>query len=151
MDHSHMPIHLPKGMQQPKLSLAIHKDAMSGFNLELMTANFHMVPPPYEIQTMAELMDAPNSKDGKTVEGHAHLYINGEKISRVYSRYLHLPGTLFKKGVNQVTISLNNHAHMPWHSDKKQILATLVINPDLDKVLVHRFESFPVAPQAAKK
>lgn len=94
---------------------------------------------------MAELMTPVVNTESGFVEGHAHLYVNGEKIQRVYGRDIHLPGSLFKSGINQLTVSINNHAHMYWTSEKRQILATLYIELNSDDLIKYRFESFPVA------
>ena len=144
MGHAHMPIALPEGSNHPRLSMTIHKDPMSGYNLELALKHYNLVPPPYHIQSMGELMAATTGEDGKTVEGHAHLYVNGEKIQRVYSKYLHLPGKLFRKGVNEITVTLNNHGHLYWQSGKEKIMAKLFIDPDKKESVVRRLESFPV-------
>lgn len=91
-----------------------------------------------------EALMAPTVGTKGFVEGHAHLYVNGEKIGRVYATDVHLPAKLFRGGVNQVTITLNNHGHMQWSRGTRKVLATLFIQPDGPKLIRHRFESFAV-------
>ncbi len=91
------------------------------------------------------------SMDSNTgfVEGHAHLYVNGVKIRRLYGSDVHLPATLFRPGVNQITVTINNHGHMYWTVDGRQVLATLFVNPTVERAVVYRFESYPVATESS--
>ena len=143
MDHSHIPIAVPLGAPAPELSLKLHQDVMTGYNLKLIIRNFAMMPPSKDVADMMSLMSA-SLNEYDIVEGHAHLYINGTKIQRLYGHDIHLPASLFKTGVNQISESINNHGHMYWTMDERQVLATLYIVPALDKPIKHRFESFPV-------
>ena len=150
MDHSHMPVAVPEGGPTPRLSVALSRDWMTGLNLEIQTDCYTLIPPPSGLrmnQLMAPSIDAATG----FVEGHAHLYVNGEKRQRIYGHAAHLPANLFKPGVNQVTVSINNHGHMYWASDQRQILATLFIDLEKDALILHRFESFPVTETASGK
>ncbi|MEO0437565.1 MAG: hypothetical protein AAF098_11725 [Pseudomonadota bacterium] len=142
-DHSHLPIPVPEGTAAPNLSLRLDRDSMSGFNLHLDLANFLMQAPPSEL-AMREMMSAHFDLESGYLVGHAHLYINGEKIQRLYGNSVHIPAALLKSGINQLSVSLNNHGHLYWTKDERQILATLFINPARGQALVYRFESFPV-------
>jgi hypothetical protein len=144
MDHSHMPIQVPKDVPKPRLSIAVFKDVMSGYNLELLSENYSLMPPPRKGFNMRELMLPTINKDTGYIEGHAHLYVNGEKVQRIYSNNVHLPTALFRPGVNQVTVSINNHAHMYWTVEDRQVLATLFVNNNAEPSVVYQFESFGV-------
>lgn len=150
MDHSHMPIAVPAGVPLPALSLAITRDAMSGFNLTLHTDRFVLRSPPGGEPTMQELMAAPIDRATGYIEGHAHLYVNGEKIQRLYGHEVHLPGALLREGINQVTVSLNNHGHMYWTIENRQLLATLFVDGSRKEPVVHRFESHPTLTLASR-
>ncbi|MEM6733776.1 MAG: hypothetical protein AAF658_19605, partial [Myxococcota bacterium] len=141
MDHSHMPIAVPSDAPTPGLSLILTQDAVSGFNLTLDLERYALVVPPAEMD-MATMMKPSQDAATGFVEGHAHLYVNGEKIRRLYGTREHLPGSIFRPGVNQVTVTLNNHGHMAWTVNEKKVLATLFVNPDAKPVIAHRFESF---------
>ena len=78
------------------------------------------------------------------VDGHAHLYVNGKKISRVYGRYVHLPSTLFNPGINMIMVSLNAHSHDVWTLSENQIMSTLIINPKSEKLVLQGFSSSPI-------
>lgn len=144
MDHAHIPIAIPNGIKQPQISLQIAKDAMSGYNLHIKLTHYAMTPPPADVQSMQALMSASISTQDNVAEGHAHLYINGDKIQRVYGRDIHLPEVLFKAGVNMITVTLNNHGHMFWTFDDKQVLATVYINSQADPFITYQFEPFKV-------
>jgi|GEM_PF-851606 len=142
MDHSHIPVAVPDGIAIPSLSIVVERDWMSGLNLALHTENYALVPPPQGL-SMEALMQPSINPETAIAEGHAHLYINGEKVQRIYGNDVHLPDALFKPGLNQITVSINNHGHMYWTTNNRQILATLYVNVDSDDLVVHRFESFP--------
>jgi len=143
MDHSHMPINVPTTAEIPALSLHLTKDAMSGYNLALNIQKYTLIPPP-EVLSMPEMMNSTINATSGFIEGHAHLYINGVKIQRVYGKNIHLPQGLFKEGINTVSVTLNNHGHMYWVAKDKKILATLYINQDKTPFITYKFESFPI-------
>lgn len=82
----------------PSVAIALHKDAMSGYNLEITPTNFRF---------------APEHVNGAVVpnEGHAHLYIDGKKIARVYGTWMHLSGDFFPSGSHEVRVTLNANDH----------------------------------------
>lgn len=89
-------------------------------------------------------MSVSIDKETGFVEGHAHLYINGIKIQRVYGLDVHLPAEHFKEGINTVSVTLNNHGHMHWTAHDKKIVSTLYIDSNAPEKVKHKFESFPV-------
>jgi len=144
MDHSHLPIDVPKKAPIPALSLHLVKDAMSGYNLTLESQRYTLMPPPPEILSMPALMSATVNKSSGFIEGHAHLYINGVKIQRIYGENIHIPQDLFKEGINTVSVTLNNHGHMYWVANDKKVVATLYVDQAKKPFITYRFESFPV-------
>jgi len=143
MDHSHMPINLPENTPVPALSIQLNQDAMSGYNLALTLQRYTLIPPPASVLSMSDLMVATINKTSGFIEGHAHLYINGTKIQRIYGENIHIPQTHFKTGINTVSVTLNNHGHMYWVANKKKILATLYIDQAKTPFITYQFESFP--------
>ncbi len=142
MDHSHMPIALPQEAKPIALSLVLSTDAMSGYNLTLLTDNYSFSLPPAQM-SMMEMMSVDMDEKTGIVEGHAHLYVNGNKIQRIYGEYVHLPAELFAEGVNSISVTLNNHGHMYWTMQEKKVIATLFINSSNEKLISYQFESFP--------
>ena len=131
MVHDYAPVQLPADIPVPQLTLELHPDAMSGINLHLALRNYVLGPP--EQPAVPGLLN-----------GHAHLYINGVKIQRLYGPDVHLPAELFKPGVNLVLVSLNAHSHAVWQQGKKQLLASCFINPGTDSLLLYRYSSIPL-------
>ena len=63
--------------QAPSVALTADADPVSGWNVRVETANFRFAP------EHAGQGDVPG-------EGHVHLTLNGEKVARVYSEWVHL-------------------------------------------------------------
>ncbi|MFK5920989.1 MAG: hypothetical protein QM496_02325 [Verrucomicrobiota bacterium] len=83
--------------QAPGLAMAIHKDPVAGWNLELTTENFKFAPQAAGFDPV----------DG---EGHAHLYIDGRKVARLYGLWYHIPRLDPGKHEVVVTLNANNHS-----------------------------------------
>lgn len=99
----------PKGMS---VSIKVKADAMKGHNLFIRTKKFTW---------------APEHASGKHVrgEGHAHLYIDGVKITRIYGSAYYL-GAL-AAGTHKVTVELNGNDHAPYVRAGKHIEATKTV------------------------
>jgi len=80
----------------PTLSIGINEDKKSGLNINLTTTNFEFAP------SHASL----NHVDG---EGHAHIYIDGEKIARIYGDWFHLDS--LSSGQHEIKVTLNTNDH----------------------------------------
>lgn len=98
----------------PSVTHLAFPDAMDGYNIQILTQNFTF---------------APASINGAVVEneGHAHLYVNGEKITRVYGGWVHLPSDALVPGANAVSITLNANDHSEWAVDGAPIASTVII------------------------
>lgn len=133
MVHNHQPLVLPEGYLQPQLEILLHDDESNGFNLQVVVKN-------YQLESPMLAGDAPEG----VAEGHAHLMINGKKRLRVYGEWLHLDKSLFRPGINQVTLTLNSHDHYTWVIDRQPVLATVFVDPALDPAVQHTFASHPL-------
>lgn len=115
MDHDHnhdQMIDLPEGEDAPTIEVVMHKDAVSGWNLQIVTTNFSFTP---------KNVNQKNTPG----EGHAHVYVNGEKLARLYSPWMHIG----KLPAGQVTISasLNANDHSTISVGNKPLSAETVI------------------------
>lgn len=81
----------------PYVSITVTEDQMAGWNIQLTTENFAFAP---QHASLGHL-------DG---EGHAHIYIDKEKIARVYGNWYHLDMPL-APGVHKVQVTLNTNDH----------------------------------------
>lgn len=106
-DHSKVEV-VPAGDDAPTVGVIMHPDAMSGWNLEIVTTNFTFSP-----ETVGQANE-PGI-------GHAHVYINGRKLARIYSPWMHID-TLFA-GETTVSVSLNGNDHRPLSIDGTPLAA----------------------------
>jgi hypothetical protein len=95
-EHEPEKLEIPDGQAVPTVDLIVHQDAQKGWNLEIQVTNFKFAP---------ETVNQNSSLN----EGHAHLYINGKKITRIYGNWYYLPQ--LEPGRNNITISLNTNSH----------------------------------------
>ncbi len=96
--HAHTALDVSGWTQKPSVAVVVHEDAMGGYNLEVTPTNFRF---------------APEHVNGAVVagEGHAHVYINDVKYTRLYGSWMYLPASAFKKGENTVRVTLNANNH----------------------------------------
>lgn len=80
----------------PTVEIEVLKDPMTGWNLHIETTNYTLAPE----RVSTEHVEG---------EGHMHLYINGEKISRIYG-YWHDLGEL-PPGEHEIRVSLSTNSH----------------------------------------
>ncbi|MCY4616174.1 MAG: hypothetical protein OXC71_07280, partial [Chloroflexi bacterium] len=81
------------------VGLQIEPDAVSGFNITVTTPGFTFTP------------EAVNS-DHVPGQGHAHLYVDGVKITRLYGPSYHLTG--LAPGIHEVRVSLSTNSHADY-------------------------------------
>ncbi len=96
----------------PSLAIRVKPDPMSGHNLYVETDGFAFAP-------------QNASGDHKPGEGHAHVYVNGAKIGRLYGPWLHLPN--LPKGEVTVEVTLNANDHRPLAVNGAPITAREVL------------------------
>lgn len=87
-----------EGVPAPTLAIMVSADPMAGHNLHVMVENFSFSP------QNASGADVPG-------EGHAHVYVNGEKLGRLYSEWYHIDA--LPKGEHEVEVTLNSNNHQP--------------------------------------
>lgn len=87
----------------PKATLKLQKDPTGGFNVQVVTANFVWRP------EMASMQHVPG-------EGHAHVYLDGRKIMRIYNAWFHLNTYQFstKAGEQLLSIEFVGNDHAPY-------------------------------------
>lgn len=119
--HQHPKLDVPKGTPAPALTMEAFKDDMGGFNIHLMTKNFRFTP---------ERLKEPD----KVGEGHAHLYVDGEKIGRIYGEWYHLK---LSRGTHKLRATLNSNSHRDYFYDGKQVDAEIEVVEDRDVKTMH--------------
>ncbi len=113
-DHS-ASVNLPSGENAPDVSVALTKDPMAGWNLHVMPENFRFSP-------------ENASTEDKPGEGHAHVYVNGEKLARLYGNWMHISD--LPKGEVEVAVSLNSNSHSALTVDSVPVSATVTVQVD---------------------
>jgi hypothetical protein len=96
----------------PTVDIEVMKDAGGGYNVHIKTSNFKFTP---------ARIDQPNVVG----EGHAHLYVNGKKINRVYGHWYHL-GKL-APGRHEVKVTLNANQHDTYYHDGKEVADSVTV------------------------
>ena len=110
-EHVHPARPVDPNLPIPSLTHLAFPDALDGYNVQILVRNFTFTP-------------AAINHDVVPNEGHAHIYINGIKISRVYGNWYHLPSTLFSPGVNALTVTLNANDHSTWATTEGDLIAS---------------------------
>jgi hypothetical protein len=83
-----------------------------------------MMPTHFNLRIQPEGLEfAPESVSGDHVrgEGHAHVFVDGVKISRAYSEWYHLPR--LNPGNHTITVTLNTNDHREYAVDGESIKA----------------------------
>lgn len=81
------------------IDLSVEKDKMSGYNINITTKDFRFAP------ANVNASHIPG-------QGHAHLYVNGEKFARLYGPDFHLPPLAVPITTIRVTLNANGHETM---------------------------------------
>ena len=99
-DHAAMAkIDLPAGDTAPTLTAQVIEDPASGWNLHVQTTNFRFAP---EHASTAHVAG----------EGHAHVYVNGEKLARVYANWYHIDHLPTGDVMIEVALNSNDHSEL---------------------------------------
>lgn len=102
MVHSHGMVEVDPSQAIPSVDLIVHPDGHGGgWNLELRTENFVFAP------ERSGLGHVPG-------QGHAHLYIDGVKITRIYGPWFFLGPENLETGEHELKVTLNANDHSDY-------------------------------------
>ncbi|WP_408097729.1 hypothetical protein ACJVC5_02110 [Peredibacter sp. HCB2-198] len=107
----HPMFEIPAEMPVPTIAVHPMKDPVSGWNLHLQTTNYKFTP------ESSGLGDKPG-------EGHAHLFVNGKKVGRVYGEWVHV---ILPPGKSKVKVVLTTNSHKDYASSGKLIESEIEI------------------------
>ena len=110
----HEQLVFPPDTPVPTVAVQVVPDTKDGYNVLIETENFRFAP------TAVNGEPIPN-------EGHAHVYVNGTKVGRVYSEWTHVEGRYFTAGENEVYVTLNANDHSEWAVDGVTIADTDIV------------------------
>jgi hypothetical protein len=107
----------------PKANLKIEKDPTGGFNVHVVTSNFQWRP---------DLA----SKEHVMGEGHAHVYLDGRKILRIYNEWFHLNTYQFatRAGEQILSIEFVGNDHAPYTIQGIPIGVEEIVNVPKDEI-----------------
>lgn len=109
--------------EEMSVSLHVEPDAVSGLNIRLTTTGFAFTP------------ESVNAED-VLGEGHAHLYVDGAKITRLYGPFYHLAGVA--PGEHEIRVALNTNSHADYIQDAKLVDAAQTVTvPEPDESSAH--------------
>ncbi len=99
----------------PTIEISVTEDPKSGWNL------FADVP---------DLTFSPENVGSEPAdgEGHLHLYIDGEKVTRLYGPWWHIPS--LEAGTHQIMVEVSANDHTPYGSNGVAITAMTTIEVD---------------------
>jgi hypothetical protein len=101
--------------EAPKVELVVTEDAKSGYNVKIIATDFTFKP---------ESVNSENILG----EGHAHLYVDGVKVGRLYSPYFHYDGDF--EGSKTFKVTLNANDHSEYAVDGEVIYSEVVVTHD---------------------
>ncbi|MBW4540031.1 MAG: hypothetical protein KME43_12930 [Myxacorys chilensis ATA2-1-KO14] len=107
--HAHGKLEIPAGTALPAVDLEVAPDPMGGWNVQVKAENFRFAP---------EQVNQTNTVN----EGHAHLYVDGKKLTRLYGAWYYLDK--LPTGPHSVTVVLNTNRHEELFHNGKRIEAT---------------------------
>ncbi len=96
----------------PEVAMDITKDPTGGWNITLRTGNFAFTP------AAVNQAHTPNT-------GHAHLYVDGVKMARLYGPHFHMPD--LAPGQHEVTVALSSNDHALYMVDGVRIEARAIV------------------------
>lgn len=96
----------------PAIAMGVMTDTKMGWNINLQTENFSFAP-------------ANVNTEYRAGEGHAHLYVNGERITRLYGPWYYLKE--LPSGDNTITVILSGNDHSELYVDNEIISASVSI------------------------
>lgn len=112
MSHSHGMVMVQEGQAVPSISIDMTKDSVSGYNLKFSLENYTLTPENVNLENVFG-------------EGHMHLYINDEKITRLYEPWHHISS--LSTGENKVRVELSANDHSVYSYQGNTIDATTMV------------------------
>ncbi len=115
-EHQHGAVEIPAGYPVPTVSLVAHPDSRKGWNLEMQVTNFKLAP---------EHVNQADATSSGMLEGHAHLYVDGVKVTRLYGNWYYLES--LPAGMHEVSVGLNTNSHATLMHDGQPIQAAVML------------------------
>lgn len=110
------------------VSIKAELDPLSGVNVQIVPSGFAFAP---------QQVNQPH----RAGEGHAHIYVDGVKVNRVYTPWVHLDA--LAPGAHEIRVELNANPHNPYTYGGVPVaaVAPIVIPPPGAQTHTHTAES----------
>ncbi len=129
--HHHGSKAVPTSVTDACFTTEIAVDGKAGFNLRLNAKGFRFQAPVKSWQP----------KEISAYSGHAHLLVNGTKITRIYGEYFFLSTSHLKKGLNTLKLILASDEHENWMFGEEQVQAVVTLDTRKENPVVHNYSS----------
>lgn len=110
MMHQENQIHIPPTHHAPTISGSVTRDPSGTWLLEIQTENFTFEP------------KKAGTEEITYNEGHAHIYLNGKKVNRLYGQFYHLD--ILPAGTNEIKVTLNGNNHGVFVANGEEVAFT---------------------------
>lgn len=97
--HQHPKFDVTQVSPRPEVSLQVTKDSRKGWNIRVQPKNFSFAPQNVGGEQLA-------------TEGHVHLYVDGQKVARMYSEWFHIPPLPPGSHTVRATLNANDHSDL---------------------------------------
>ena len=117
MDHGQMEMKhgTVEASEEMSVEVEVTEDPVDGFNIHIIATGLTFTPEKVNTEHV----------EG---EGHAHLYLNGEKIARVYSPWFNVSSRFLAEGENELRVTLNSNDHNYYAYDGEVVAATTTVS-----------------------
>lgn len=109
----HENVEIPEGYKIPSVNISVTQDMSGTWLLKVDTTDFTFAP------------NKVGSEDPSYNEGHAHIYVNGKKINRLYGPFYNLD--TLKKGENEIMVTLNSNNHGVLSYGDQPIMSRVIV------------------------
>ena len=118
-----MTIHEVSKEKAPTALLELKKDPTGGFNVQVKTTNFTWRP------GKASMKHVPG-------EGHAHVFLDGRKIMRIYNEWFHLNTFQFatRSGEQLLSVEFVGNDHAPYTIQGSPVGDTQIVDVLSDEI-----------------
>ncbi|WP_420863211.1 hypothetical protein [Algirhabdus cladophorae] len=101
----------------PQVAITVEQDPMNGWNVTLTTSNFTFTP---------HMVNSENVDN----TGHAHLYVDGIKIARLYGPNFHIP--FLSESEHEISVNLSSNDHSYYVIDGNRIAARATVTQEMN-------------------
>lgn len=129
--HHHGSKAVPESVKDACFKVDIEADGTTGFNLKLNANGFRFQTP----------VKAWQPKTPSHYSGHAHLMVNGTKITRVYSEQFYFSKSHLNEGLNSIKLILASDDHENWMFGEEQVQAVITVDTRKENPIVHNYSS----------